>query len=207
MATLDRRGRPLTSLRLSVTDRCNLRCHYCMPEAGVRLAAEGRHPRLRGDHAAGARVCLGWRHASPAHRRRAPAASRSARAGGTAVRGSALGRPGADDQRHSAGARGGPIEGGRAATDHGEPRHARPRTIQGVDAVRRTAASPRGSRARRARVSRLQDRHRRHARCQRGRDRVAGARGRAARGRDPFHRVHGCRRRHAVDGRPGLLTS
>ena len=29
---LDRRRRPLTSLRLSVTDRCNLRCHYCMPE-------------------------------------------------------------------------------------------------------------------------------------------------------------------------------
>lgn len=25
-------GRPLTSLRLSVTDRCNLRCQYCMPE-------------------------------------------------------------------------------------------------------------------------------------------------------------------------------
>jgi cyclic pyranopterin phosphate synthase len=25
-------GRPLRSLRLSVTDRCNLRCHYCMPE-------------------------------------------------------------------------------------------------------------------------------------------------------------------------------
>lgn len=26
-------GRPLGSLRLSVTDRCNLRCRYCMPEA------------------------------------------------------------------------------------------------------------------------------------------------------------------------------
>src|SRR5881227_1523471 len=25
-------GRPLGSLRLSVTDRCNLRCRYCMPE-------------------------------------------------------------------------------------------------------------------------------------------------------------------------------
>ena len=25
-------GRPLGSLRLSVTDRCNLRCNYCMPE-------------------------------------------------------------------------------------------------------------------------------------------------------------------------------
>ena len=29
---LDRHGRPLGNLRLSVTDRCNLRCAYCMPE-------------------------------------------------------------------------------------------------------------------------------------------------------------------------------
>ncbi len=32
MSCLDALGRPLRSLRLSVTDRCNLRCHYCMPE-------------------------------------------------------------------------------------------------------------------------------------------------------------------------------
>lgn len=30
--TRDRLGRPLANLRLSVTDRCNLRCAYCMPE-------------------------------------------------------------------------------------------------------------------------------------------------------------------------------
>lgn len=29
---LDQLGRPLRSLRVSVTDRCNLRCSYCMPE-------------------------------------------------------------------------------------------------------------------------------------------------------------------------------
>jgi cyclic pyranopterin phosphate synthase len=29
---LDRIGRPLRTLRISVTDRCNLRCSYCMPE-------------------------------------------------------------------------------------------------------------------------------------------------------------------------------
>jgi GTP 3',8-cyclase len=29
---LDRLSRPLTSLRISVTDRCNMRCQYCMPE-------------------------------------------------------------------------------------------------------------------------------------------------------------------------------
>lgn len=28
-------GREITYLRLSVTDRCNLRCRYCMPESGV----------------------------------------------------------------------------------------------------------------------------------------------------------------------------
>jgi GTP 3',8-cyclase len=32
MTILDRFGRPLRSLRISVTDRCNLRCQYCMPE-------------------------------------------------------------------------------------------------------------------------------------------------------------------------------
>ncbi|PZQ74207.1 MAG: GTP 3',8-cyclase MoaA [Variovorax paradoxus] len=29
---LDRLGRPLTDLRISVTDRCNFRCSYCMPK-------------------------------------------------------------------------------------------------------------------------------------------------------------------------------
>ncbi len=32
-AVLDRFARPLGSLRLSVTDRCNMRCGYCMPNA------------------------------------------------------------------------------------------------------------------------------------------------------------------------------
>ncbi|HEY7789650.1 MAG TPA: GTP 3',8-cyclase MoaA [Vicinamibacterales bacterium] len=32
METRDRFNRPLRNLRLSVTDRCNLRCQYCMPE-------------------------------------------------------------------------------------------------------------------------------------------------------------------------------
>ena len=33
MATLDQLRRPMRNLRVSVTDRCNLRCQYCMPEA------------------------------------------------------------------------------------------------------------------------------------------------------------------------------
>ena len=30
-------GREITYLRISVTDRCNMRCRYCMPEEGIRL--------------------------------------------------------------------------------------------------------------------------------------------------------------------------
>ena len=32
MLLADALGRPLSSLRVSVTDRCNIRCRYCMPE-------------------------------------------------------------------------------------------------------------------------------------------------------------------------------
>jgi molybdenum cofactor biosynthesis protein A len=31
----DNHGRPVNYLRLAVTDRCNLRCFYCMPEEGI----------------------------------------------------------------------------------------------------------------------------------------------------------------------------
>jgi len=33
----DRFGRDITYLRISVTDRCNLRCSYCMPAEGITL--------------------------------------------------------------------------------------------------------------------------------------------------------------------------
>jgi cyclic pyranopterin phosphate synthase len=32
----DNHGRPLEYVRLAVTDRCNLRCFYCMPEEGIK---------------------------------------------------------------------------------------------------------------------------------------------------------------------------
>jgi cyclic pyranopterin phosphate synthase len=32
---IDNHGRPITYLRLAITDRCNLRCQYCMPEQGI----------------------------------------------------------------------------------------------------------------------------------------------------------------------------
>jgi len=34
---LDRYNRKINYLRISVTDRCNLRCVYCMPEEGIQL--------------------------------------------------------------------------------------------------------------------------------------------------------------------------
>ncbi len=37
---LDTYGRVATDLRVSLTDRCNLRCTYCMPEEGMRWLAK-----------------------------------------------------------------------------------------------------------------------------------------------------------------------
>jgi cyclic pyranopterin phosphate synthase len=39
MITTDQYCRPIDYLRVSVTDRCNLRCIYCMPEEGVQLCS------------------------------------------------------------------------------------------------------------------------------------------------------------------------
>ena len=56
----DTLGRPLHDLRISVTDRCNFRCSYCMPKevfdkhytfSAARVAAE-----FRGDHALSAKL-------------------------------------------------------------------------------------------------------------------------------------------------------
>ncbi|MTI22322.1 GTP 3',8-cyclase MoaA [Fulvivirga sp. RKSG066] len=33
---VDNWGRPINYLRLAITDRCNLRCFYCMPEEGIK---------------------------------------------------------------------------------------------------------------------------------------------------------------------------
>ncbi|MEM9391211.1 MAG: radical SAM protein, partial [Bacteroidota bacterium] len=33
---VDNHGRTINYLRLAVTDRCNLRCFYCMPENGIK---------------------------------------------------------------------------------------------------------------------------------------------------------------------------
>jgi cyclic pyranopterin phosphate synthase len=47
MATLDQLSRPLRDLRVSVTDRCNLRCPYCLPrDAFAQGFAFMRHSEL-----------------------------------------------------------------------------------------------------------------------------------------------------------------
>src|SRR5690606_34512813 len=38
----DRFGRVHNAMRISVTDKCNLRCHYCMPVTGVECAPRER---------------------------------------------------------------------------------------------------------------------------------------------------------------------
>jgi GTP 3',8-cyclase len=41
MSLFDTFGRLHDNLRISVTDRCNIRCFYCMPEADVKFAPKG----------------------------------------------------------------------------------------------------------------------------------------------------------------------
>jgi GTP 3',8-cyclase len=42
MELIDTYGRRINYLRLSVTDRCNMRCSYCMPEVGVEKLAHSQ---------------------------------------------------------------------------------------------------------------------------------------------------------------------
>jgi GTP 3',8-cyclase len=46
MELRDHKGRKINYLRLSVTDRCNLRCVYCMPEEGVEFTPYSKILRL-----------------------------------------------------------------------------------------------------------------------------------------------------------------
>ena len=52
---VDGHGRRISDLRVSVTDRCNFRCQYCMPADGLPWLERERDPQLRGDRAARAR--------------------------------------------------------------------------------------------------------------------------------------------------------
>jgi len=42
-ALIDRHGRKIDSLRISLTERCNFRCLYCMPPEGVALQSSSKY--------------------------------------------------------------------------------------------------------------------------------------------------------------------
>jgi cyclic pyranopterin phosphate synthase len=50
MALIDAQGRRINYLRLSVTDRCNLRCRYCMPAEGIHKLASNEILRFEELH-------------------------------------------------------------------------------------------------------------------------------------------------------------
>ena len=77
---IDRFGRVATDLRISLTDRCNLRCTYCMPAEGLPWMP--RAEQLTDDRARPAdhhRRPRPGRARAAVHRRRAPAPPRARR--------------------------------------------------------------------------------------------------------------------------------
>ena len=46
---VDRLGRTIDYMRISVTDRCNFRCRYCMPPGGAPCARPGDAPLEYGE--------------------------------------------------------------------------------------------------------------------------------------------------------------
>ncbi len=129
-------GRPLKNLRLSVTDRCNLRCSYCMPEAEYVWLP--RHDMLQFEEmstlvdvfarAGVDRVRLTG--GEPLLRRDLPELIRMI-ARKPAIRDLALTTNGvmlAEYARRTA--------PGRAASPDGEPRHAARRSLSGAHALR-----------------------------------------------------------------------
>jgi hypothetical protein len=78
----DALGRPLSDLRISVTDRCNFRCGYCMPkevfDKDYPYLPHGDAAELRGNHAARRKLFVAARCAQdPSDRRRAACCARN----------------------------------------------------------------------------------------------------------------------------------
>src|SRR5881296_2785366 len=122
MTLVDTFARPLGNLRLSVTDRCNLRCEYCMPEDDyVWLPREDVLHFEETSALVDVFLSLGvdkvrLTGGEPLLRR---AVARPSDLVETRPEGS-----GADDQWRPAGRSNRRAEGGRARTRHGQPRHA-----------------------------------------------------------------------------------
>ena len=111
-------GRVATDLRVSLTDRCNLRCSYCMPPEGLDWLPK---PELLTDDEVIRLVAIGGRaaghHRGPLHRRRAAAAPRAGRHRRPAPpRSGPRPQVSLDHQRHRAGPAGRPARRGGPAT-------------------------------------------------------------------------------------------
>ncbi len=76
--SIDSFGRPHNNLRISVTDRCNIRCVYCMPEQ-VEFLPRAALLELRGDRAVRADRRDAGDRQGPTDRRRAAGAARHSR--------------------------------------------------------------------------------------------------------------------------------
>ena len=125
---VDRYGRVHDDLRISVTDRCNLRCTYCMPEEGMTFL-----PRRHSSPSRRSSGWPGWRRprglVDPAHRRRAAGPQGPRRPGGPAGRHRLRG-PRPHHQRHAAAALAGTAGGRRAPAGERQLRLAATRPVR-----------------------------------------------------------------------------
>ena len=139
LPVVDTRNRPLHDLRISITDRCNFRCTYCMPgrsSARLRLPAARRLLTFE-EITRLARIFIGAggarRSASPAASRWCAATWNSWSACWRRLDGAA--RSDADHQRLPAGAQGAGAQGGGTAADHGQPGLAGQRGVPAMNDV------------------------------------------------------------------------
>ena len=136
---LDRLGRALRDLRISITDRCNFRCPYCMPSEvfgrDYQFLPARRDPALRGDPPAGPRLRRARRAQAADHGRRADGPARPAGprrdARRAAHRRRRAGRPRPDDERLGAARPRAPARRRRPAPGHRLARLARRRRCSG----------------------------------------------------------------------------
>ena len=200
---VDSYGRPHNNLRISVTDRCNIRCVYCMPEQVeflpraqllsfeeierfVRVAAPMGIDKIR------------LTGGEPLVRRDLPRADREA-GGDPRDQGHR-----ADDQRHPAGPGRPAAPRRRARADQHQPGHDGPRQVRAADPSDRLRAGHRGDPGRQGgRVPPGEGQRRGDPRHDRGRRRPAGPVLPPARAGAAIHRVHAARRRASVGARQG----
>ena len=204
---IDTFGRVADDLRISVTDRCNFRCTYCMPAEGLDWLPQIGAAHLRGADQAPRDLRRAGRALAEGHRRRADRPRRPA----APVRMFREVGPGPRHLHHDERPAPGPARcaagGGRRRPRHGLVRLAAAPPVRRDDTSRRARPRPRGTRGGRGgRAHPHQDQHRRDRRDQRRRGRRLRAVGARDRLRGSLHRVHAARRRAcvgAVEGRPG----